>query len=155
MKYNVREHLKQIEIFVTKYLMVSVKEPARIIKKSIINDSLMIKSYLSSYIIKINHKLRYKVISRENFYFYLYHPLAIRFLEVRDLLVVVYRVFDVIFADTTKKESRSRPRDHGLNSKRGSASANFWVRSRVWCEFVELSRFSLLDTMSFTNFWRF
>lgn len=125
MKYNVREHLKQIEIFVTKYLMVSVKEPARIIKKSIINDSLMIKSYLSSYIIKINHKLRYKVISRENFYFYLYHPLAIRFLEVRDLLVVVYRVFDVIFADTTKKESRSRPRDHGLNSKRGSASANF------------------------------
>lgn len=85
----------------------------------------MIKSYLSSYIIKINHKLRYKVISRENFYFYLYHPLAIRFLEVRDLLDVVYRVFDVIFADTTKKESRSRPRDHGLNSKRGSASANF------------------------------
>lgn len=104
--------------------MVSVKGSARIIK-SIINHSLMIKSYLSSYIIKINHKLRYKVISRENFYFYFYHPLAIRFLEVRDLLVVVYRVFDVIFADTTKKESRSRPRDHGLNSKRGSASANF------------------------------
>lgn len=125
MKYNVREHLKQIEIFVTKYLMVSVKGSARIIKKSIINHSLMIKSYLSLCIIKINHKLRYKVISRENFYFYLYHPLAIRFLEVRDLLVVVYRVFDVIFADTTKKESRSRPRDHGLNSKRGSASANF------------------------------
>lgn len=105
--------------------MVSVKGSARIIKKSIINHSLMIKSYLSLCIIKINHKLRYKVISRENFYFYLYHPLAIRFLEVRDLLVVVYRVFDVIFADTTKKESRSRPRDHGLNSKRGSASANF------------------------------